>query len=58
MLPCEFCDGMVPMRKLLAHQVSVCSINSEFLGGSRMLTFGTNGTFKSLFGTSENVLSF
>ena len=22
MLPCEFCDGLVPMRKLLEHQVS------------------------------------
>ena len=21
MLPCEFCDGLVPMRKLLEHQV-------------------------------------
>lgn len=23
MLPCEFCDGLVPMRKLLEHQVRV-----------------------------------
>lgn len=22
MLPCEFCDGLVPMKKLLEHQVS------------------------------------
>jgi hypothetical protein len=22
MLPCEFCEGMIPMRKLLEHQVS------------------------------------
>ena len=23
MLPCEFCDGLVPMRKLLEHQVCI-----------------------------------
>ena len=29
MLPCEFCEGMIPMRKLLEHQVR--KLNQFFL---------------------------
>ena len=26
MLPCEFCEGLVPMRKLLEHQVILLKV--------------------------------
>ena len=32
LLPCEFCDGLVPMRKLLEHQVKLNSFKCTVSG--------------------------
>eukprot|EP00094_Tigriopus_californicus_P010382 TCALIF_10014-PA protein Name:"Similar to Trafd1 TRAF-type zinc finger domain-containing protein 1 (Rattus norvegicus)" AED:0.02 eAED:0.03 QI:0/0.83/0.71/1/0.83/0.85/7/147/873 len=56
MLPCEFCEGLVPIHKLLEHQAE-CVNPSNVRGSSTLLSSPSTSSFASGLSRSQSMVS-